>query len=213
MVPYGGGSWWRTKLAVQSYLPAMLARYLLPALLLAPPSVTHSQDTLIAVYGTVRDYVTRQPITEALVALLDERDASERSTRPTNGLGRYELAISVERAYRVTYTAEGYYPKSVAIDATGPTAEEWVGGFGMNIDIMLLPEVDGMDLSFGGEPFGRASYVKESGVFEWDVAYTQAMQAGIRERMAAYRARMGMPEEVPQQGQGEKPDQNAKGAP
>jgi len=175
----------------------MNLRSLLPACLLLWAAGACAQDTLIVVYGTVRDHVTREPVPQALVVAFDERDAGHRITKLTNALGRYQVDITEERVYRLAYTAQGYYPKSVVIAATGPSPEEWEGGYGMNIDIVLLPEVEGLDMSFGGEPFGMARFDRESGNFQWDLAYTEGMKERVAGQMKEYRSRLGLPEEPP----------------
>lgn len=168
----------------------VLMHVLLP---LAAPA--QAVDTLIVVYGTVTDYVKRLPLANVALRAVDPKDPKHAITTRTDAAGRYELAITEERSYRVEAQGKGHYPKAVLIHATGLTAEEWVGGFGMHIDLVLIPVVKGMDLSFGGEPFGVANYDREAGNFVWDAAYTSSLRDRIRAQMEAYRARVGMPPE------------------
>ena len=172
-----------------------IAFLLLLPFLPASAATAQAPDTLIVVYGTVTDYVKRQPLPHVTVRAQDPNNAKDVIEVRTNAEGRYELVITEERSYRVVALAKGHYPKAVLIHATGPTAEEWVGGFGMHIDLVLLPQVKGMDLSFGGEPFGVANYDREAGNFVWDAAYTSSLRDRIRVQMEAYRARIGMPPE------------------
>lgn len=170
-----------------------IAFLLLLPFLPASAATAQAPDTLIVVYGTVTDYVKRQPLPHVTVRAQDPNNAKHAIEVRTNAEGRYELVITEERSYRVVASAKGHYPKAVMVHATGPTAQEWVGGFGMHIDLVLLPQVKGMDLSFGGEPFGVARFDKAAGNFVWDVDHTRALKDRIQPQMEAYRARMGMP--------------------
>ncbi len=153
-----------------------------------------AQDTLIYVYGTVKEFNTRKPIPQALVLAFDVNDPRHRKTVLTDSLGRYQLDITEERSYRFAFGMTNYYPKSVVIEAIGPTKEQWVGGYGLNIDINLLPEVEGFDMSFGNEPYGYARFDPTTENFAWDVEYTQAMIERNAAAMEAYKARVGITE-------------------
>lgn len=151
-----------------------------------------AQDTLMSVYGTVRHYVTREPLADVLVSTFDPNDPSYRMVMATNEKGRYRIDLMEERVHRIVFTAEGFYPKGVEIALAGPAPEEWEGGYGMNVEIMLLPMVESLDLWGDGEPIGKARYVPGSGNFEWNIAYTEAYSARFADAMKEYRARLGL---------------------
>lgn len=172
----------------------MLRPFLAVALLLIGVIQLTAQDTLMYVYGTVKEFNTKKPIPQALVLMFDVDDPEHRVTVLTNSQGRYDLNITEERKYRISFGVVGHYNKSIVIDTTGPTKEQWVGGYGMNVDINLMPEVEGLDMSFGNEPFGYARFNPTTENFEWDVEYTQAMMLRHADLMEAYKARMGITE-------------------
>lgn len=149
----------------------------------AIPSFT--QDTLM-VYGTVKDYLNGEPLTSFTMHAYDVDDPAHVLHGQVRSKGRYELAITEERTYRIVYAAEGYIRKQVQVAVKGPTAEEWVGGFGMQVDISLLPERPGYAEVLDGSVFGRAHYDAAAGVFVWDIAYSEAIREQQRETMRAY---------------------------
>lgn len=67
------------------------------------------------------------------------------------------------------------------VDTQGPAPEQWEGGFGMHIDVVLLDSLPGVDFSVLREPFGKAAFDQAQGNFAWDMAYT----ASMRDRQAA----------------------------
>ncbi len=150
----------------------------------------HAQDTLMVVKGTVLAFSTREPVADALVATFDLNDPSHRKVIRSSNTGNYQVNLFEERIYRIMITAEGFYPKMVEIALPGPTPEEWLGGFGMELVTVLLPVMDGLDLWGDGEPIGKARYVPESGRIEWDLAYTDAYKARYAEAMELYNARL-----------------------
>ena len=160
-------------------LPIVLHAFLM-ALLLVTPAVSLAQDTLAVVYGTVKDLSTKKPIAAAQVEVLDLK-WGRRTIVVANDSGRYDLNLTEEADYLIEYGALGHVPKRVRIVLRGPTPEQWVGGFGMNIDINLFREVLGLDLTMGGEPFGICTFDTTYANFQWDVAYT----AGMRDRAEA----------------------------
>jgi len=149
---------------------------------------------MIFVYGIVKEFHSKKPIPQATVQVFDVHDPEHRMTVLSDSLGRYELSITEERTYRIAYSVEGYYAKSLVIDATGPTQEQWLGGYGLSIDIVLLPELKDFDMDFGIDPLGHARFNPATDNFEWDVEYTQAMQERNAAAMEAYKARMGITE-------------------
>lgn len=170
----------------------MLARSLLAFGIIFMAASLLAQDTLMVVYGTVRNYATREPVAAALVATFDIQDPDQPMLKYTSDAGRYEVDLIEEKSYRIVFFAEGYYPKSLEIALKGPSPEEWIGGYGMDVQILLLPVVEGMDFGADGEPIGKARFIPDSGYFEWDLAYTEAYAARHAEAMKVYRALLGL---------------------
>ncbi|HRD52485.1 MAG TPA: hypothetical protein PKY96_07545, partial [Flavobacteriales bacterium] len=70
----------------------------------------------------------------------------------------------------------------------GPSDEEWVGGYGMNVDMTMIKPKQGVDYSVLDEPFGICRYNSETGNFEWDLAYTEKMRERQMALLNAHRA-------------------------
>lgn len=138
------------------------------------------------VYGTVKDYLNGEPLASFTMHAFDVDDPAHVLNAQVGAKGKYELAITEERTYRIVYAAEGYIRKQVQVAVKGPTAEEWVGGFGMQVDISLLPERPGYAEALGEAVFGKARYDAAAGVYAWDIAYTEAIREQQQETMRAY---------------------------
>lgn len=95
--------------------------------------------------------------------------------------GRYELNITEERNYLITFSAPDFISKSVQVEVAGPTAEQWKGGYGMNVDITLVPESSGHDPALYAEPFGITRFNTVSASYDWDLEHTKARMEQIKQ--------------------------------
>ena len=172
------------------YLSSMVLRCLLVFGLTFFGASLQAQDTLMYVYGTVRDYLTREPLANVLLTTFDVEDPSTPIITSTNRRGEYEVNLMEERVYTILFAAAGYYLKSVEIALPGPSPEDWQKGYAMNLEMMLLPIEEGLDLWGDGQPVGKARYVAKSDIFEWDLAYTKVYSARFADAMKEYKARL-----------------------
>lgn len=150
-------------------------RWSLLVLVLLPP-VLHAQDSTLYVYGKVREYITAGSAWPFAVVAVDVRDTTHRVQARANASGRYELVLHAGRLYVVAYHGRRMLTKMVLMDTRGPEAAQWRDGFGMQVDMMLLPPVEGVDASVLKEPVGRCAFNRSTGRFEWDRAYAEAMK-------------------------------------
>ena len=141
---------------------------------------SEGQDTMLFLHGSVRDYMTSLNLTEFSVRATDFDDAAFHLAGSTSGDGTFELPITEIRHLLISFDSPGYMTKSVEIRMNGPLLEEWQEGFGGRIDISLIKEISGTDLSFLKEPIGRLRFDDSLRSFEWDLDYT----AQIRQRIA-----------------------------
>ncbi len=145
-------------------------------LLLLVPALARAQDSTLYLYGKVRDFITGGPAWPFAVVAVDAHDTTYAVRARTNAQGRYELLLHAGRQYVVVYHADRQLPKYVLIDARGPSATQWKDGFAMQVDMMLVPPVEGVDASVLKEPVGRCAFDRATGGFGWDKAYAEAMK-------------------------------------
>jgi hypothetical protein len=148
---------------------------LITALLFRCFSGAMAQDSTLYIFGKVGSYMTGGPAWPFAVVAVDVKDTTHRQQARTNAQGKYELVLHAGRLYAVAYLAESLLPKHVLMDTRGPTAAQWKDGFAMQVDMVLVPEVAGVDVSVLKEPVGRCAFNLRSGAFEWDRAYAEAM--------------------------------------
>lgn len=173
----------------RSFFPRLL---LLAFFVTAGSIPASAQDTLIVVFGTVKDLTSNEPLTDFHVEAMDLK-WGRRVLATVSPEGRYELDLMQEGDFMIEYGAPGHVPKRVRVDMHGPTAGEWLGGYGMNVDVRLFREVDGLDLSLGGEPFGICRYDSVADIFSWDLAYTEGMRERMKDVLAEYEKRFPPP--------------------
>lgn len=136
---------------------------------------TGAQHPGLVVFGTVRDFITRDSIPYPTVTIQEIDAALPPIKVVTNASGRYEFTLSERRNYIVHYSANGKVGKSVRLELSGPTDEEWNIGYGMSVDIVLLDSLPDIDYTFFHEPFGIARYDSATAIYTWDLQYTQGM--------------------------------------
>ncbi|MBK9148353.1 MAG: hypothetical protein IPM12_11135 [Flavobacteriales bacterium] len=154
-------------------------RYLLLVLSGMITAFTIAQPDVL-VYGLVKDIRTGERPTGISVEAIDLKWGRWKLAA-TSDSSKYELDLGRNGEWLVTFSVPGYVSKRIKLMLFGPTPEEWVGGFGMNVDMTMIQPQEGVDYSLLEEPFGICRYNSETGMFEWDLAYTEKM----RERQAA----------------------------
>ncbi len=158
----------------------MLYKITLPSLLLSLLFFTSgtyaSTDTLVVVFGVVKNIGTGDTLTQYTVVATDAADPAH-MVQGTVSNGRYELNLMEVRTYRITYSAAGHIPKVVEVQMAGPSEEDWNGGYGMHVDVLLLDQSGDVDGALFNEPFGISRFNSASGNFEWDQEHTRKMRA------------------------------------
>ncbi|MBK7946344.1 MAG: hypothetical protein IPJ85_14025 [Flavobacteriales bacterium] len=143
------------------------------------------QQVDLFVFGTMKDAETGKLLDVHAADAIDQKWG--RRVQATAGAkGKYELQLVRDAVWMLEFGAPGYATKRLRLDLHGPSAADWIGGFGMNIDITLHREAEDHDLSFGGKPFGICRYDSAAGNFVWDMEHTEAMK---RELNAALKAK------------------------
>lgn len=153
------------------------------ALSFAMPCV-HAQHADCYVFGAVMDAVTREPLRGSAVEAIDLK-WGRRLEALAGDSGRYALDLGRNGEWQVTYAAPGYVAKRLRILLVGIPPEDWAGGFGMQVDMTMLPEVAGVDYGLFDEPFGIARYNADSARLEWDMAHTGRMRERQRQLLEA----------------------------
>jgi len=135
-----------------------------------------AQDSTLYLYGRVGTYVNGMPAWPFAVVAVDVKDTAHHVRARAGAEGRYELVLHAGRLYTVAYHAQGLCSKHVLVDTRGPSAAQWRDGYGMQVDMVLVPPAEGVDLSVLREPAGRCAFNLNSGRFEWDRTYADRMR-------------------------------------
>ncbi|MDX9750584.1 MAG: hypothetical protein RBT71_05850 [Flavobacteriales bacterium] len=180
--------------------PVMPVRSLLILIILATSVPLLAQTPNLYVFGTVRHMATRDSIPFPTIHVQEADDHAVPMPVVTTVRGRYEFELTEERTYRILYKAPGKVAKSLEIDTHGPSAEQWVGGYSMRIDMTLFDSIPGADFTLLNEPVGKAHWDPITENFIWDIAYSESLRSRINEIMERYKAVQasgGAPEGTP----------------
>ena len=121
----------------------------------------------IYVYGRVKilDPTLRQD--SVLVAVSDtvNRDTSFQYACAPNF--KYEHHLSYGSVYQLSFTMARHFSEQLVIDATEVPSEQRVGGHGMNIEITLIPRIQGTDTSLFAPLHAKARYDPAARNYSW----------------------------------------------
>jgi hypothetical protein len=142
----------------------------------------------IRVYGVVTDHFTGEPVKGVQVRMV--KDSIERETVQTTWNGRYELFLERGYAYELHYGRRGMVTKHVLIDAREIPLFPDVPFFEMDIQMTMIEDLEGFDLSAFSPPVGRAEYKHSVRNLNWDVEYTRIRRTELGRVMNEYEREM-----------------------
>ena len=166
-----------------------LPRIVLASLLFASSVSSFAQDPLVVMFGPVKDQTSKTALSEFTVTATEQKTMTQ-VPAILRADGRYEINIMQEGDYTVEFNAPGHVAKRMQLELRGPNTEQWKGGYGLNTDISLFREVEVLDLTLGGKPFGICRYDKAANNFAWDRDYTDAQRDRIADLMKEYERRV-----------------------
>lgn len=144
-------------------------------------------DTLLAVYGSVVDVLTDEPVRNAQITAHAVADTSDKIHSMTDGNGRFMLGLFAQMDRIFVFDAEGYAPRRVQIDMEGPDEAGWARGYGLSLQMSLYREVPGVDLTMDDIPIGKSIYNREMDVFEWDRDHSRSLSARNKAMLKVYK--------------------------
>lgn len=146
-------------------------------LLLFLATVVHTQAQDVFIYGIIKALPDKLPIEQAEITILDETGMPMDATTSGDS-GYYQFGLSLDRVYRIEYTANGAIPKALIFDLrnVNTSSEDIEGGWGMNVDVTLYPEIDAVPDSLIAIPFGISSWSAADTMFQWDMRHTQRVR-------------------------------------
>ncbi len=109
------------------------------------------------------------------VRMLDLEDGSFQMDYAIRN-GRYDLVLPYDRLLLIEFEAAGHITKSVEINTKGIAEKQRRGGFGIQVDAVLLEELEGVDHAVLKLPFGKSVYDPRKKVFTWDMEYTRNLR-------------------------------------
>lgn len=159
--------------------------FALLALLFCLPAT--AQDSSLYVYGTIRDYSTRDSLPYSQIDIKEIFNGKKHSKVLANGRGRFEFYLERNRVYSASFSSEGRVAKSVEINLLNAPDSLWDdGGVAMNIDMTLFREVPGISFSLLEQPIGKCKYYPATDQLAWDLAYTEKIKGQLEQLLKKY---------------------------
>lgn len=128
-------------------------------------STQYSPDILM--YLLVKDDATKVALIGAKITVTDGRGGvtvfKQESTR------ELELFLPIDEQYTLTFEAEGYYTKILAVDARVNDPYAVGAGFSMDIALNMLTLKPGLDLEVLKRPLNKAIFDPEQRNFAWNL--------------------------------------------
>lgn len=144
----------------------------------APVAAQEGSRNDVLIRGNVRADENNGPIAQAMVIIV--QDSIHQASLFTNTEGYYEHSLQRDHLYTLRYEAKKRVSKWITIDTRGIPDEEWVGGFGMIVDMKLFRKSRKKDVSFlEFEAMGHATWDGATENITWDLPYTEAMRARV----------------------------------
>lgn len=143
----------------------------------------NTDNRFLLVKGAVKDLRTDRGLPGARVTFAT--GTSPDSTVHTDSRGEYEMRMTFDAPFRITYSLDGKVSKIVEIDPRTVPEKERKQGFVSWTDITLFDPIPGADLSFLAEPIGKAAYSAKSGTLEWDMDYSLPRMERLNEILNA----------------------------
>jgi len=171
-------------------MPALLKRLgvLLAFLHSVAALSVHAQHNDVYVVGTVNGLDLKPVKSATTVVARDTNDVSTEIMATVKKKAGYDLLLPLGKVYRLDFDAVGYVQKHVIIDLASPVVPPRHDGFGMKIEVALIPKVDDVDYSACLKPIGLARYFPVHDEIFWDVPYTESIKPAMKQLIDAYEA-------------------------
>ena len=142
----------------------------------------------LKVQGVVTDHLSREPLEGVLVRIY--KDGKKIAAETTGPGGRYAAVLENHHEYVVRFSGSGLATKSFTVDTHGM---EWVGEDGqktLTVEMTMVEQLNGVDLSVFDLPMGRARFEPATGLTTWDTEYDRNIRGQVEEAMGLWWRRM-----------------------
>jgi hypothetical protein len=141
----------------------------------------------LKIHGVVTEYLTGQPMTDAVVRVY--KDGVKESNEETGAFGLYGHTLKNNALYVIRFSAPGFQTKCFTIDTHGL---EWEGAHKVKelfVEMTLFRRISDMDLSFFDLPMGQAHFEPATGLVNWDTEYDLRIREEVQGLMSQYEQR------------------------
>ena len=153
-------------------------------------TATSAHGSCLKIEGVVRDHATGEPVDGAVARLY--KNGVKVDAEMTTGRGKFMFELDNNAQYIVRVGMEGHVTKCFEILTYGP---EWEGRSvkcNLDVEMTLMPRVEGTDLAFFDMPLGLARFEPLTGSIVWNKAYEQGILPQWTAVMEQYDAQRSM---------------------
>lgn len=138
----------------------------------------------IRLYGLVTDHFTGDGMKGVQVRLV--KDSIDRETVITASNGKYEMFLERGYDYLVWFHRDDLVTKHVRIDARDIPLFPDVPFYEMDVQMTMIPWIEGFDFEAFDMPVGMAAYKHSVRNLNWDIAYTERRRPILAKVMVQY---------------------------
>lgn len=95
--------------------------------------------------------------------------------------GTFSTLLPLGYDYMLEYRAEGYYTKTIQLDARDASITDSYGGYAASPSVAMIPLREGLALPILDEPIGIMTYSADRDCFEFDFDYTRLRREQVKE--------------------------------
>ena len=129
------------------------------------------KDNTLLAYGTLKDQLTSDPLSEGYITLIAEGDTILQ--QPIDGKGRFEFNFYYDNKFVVYFNCPGYQSKHIEINTHNVPKRDRAGGFGFDLDMSLLPLSEAPDPKYFEEPIGKVAFKWRDRSLGFDYDYSK----------------------------------------
>ncbi len=127
--------------------------------------------------GSVKSQEDKKKIVGAKINVY--RNGSKVETVTTDAKGKFKISLNPDGMYKLEFSNSGYVTKRLEINTKNVPPADGEGGFEFPMEMVLFPELEGLDVSILNKPIAKLYYNPKSFIFDFDKDYTNSIKAEI----------------------------------
>ncbi|PCJ81267.1 MAG: hypothetical protein COA49_06025 [Bacteroidetes bacterium] len=134
-------------------------------------------DGMLLVSGTIKDEDSGRKLPGSVIVVFQDGEEYDRM-EGDNSAG-YSFELPLRHSYTFQYIRDGFVSKKVVLDVSNIPENDYIDGFGFDLDMTLFKTIEGFDESILDTPIGMGTYNIDTGKFKFDMDHTDRVKLRI----------------------------------